>query len=61
MSRMTSKAGFQITQSPIGLLLVPVVDGKPVSEEELANMPTKDRKKIEDKRDALQLEVQKLK
>ncbi len=59
MSRMTSKAGFQITQSPIGLLLVPVVDGKPITEEDLANMPTKARKKIEDKRDALQLDVQK--
>jgi lon-related putative ATP-dependent protease len=59
MSRMTSKAGFQITQSPIGLLLVPVIDGKPISEEELANMPTKARQKIEDKRDELQVEVQK--
>ena len=59
MSRMTSKAGFQITQSPIGLLLVPVVDGKPITEEDLANMPTKSRKSIEDKREALQAEVQK--
>jgi lon-related putative ATP-dependent protease len=59
MSRLTSKAGFQITQSPIGLLLVPVIGGKPVSDEELANMPLKDRKKIEDKREMLQAEVQK--
>jgi lon-related putative ATP-dependent protease len=58
LNKLTADAGFQIVQSPIGLLLVPVIDGKPVSEEELAQLAPAVRKDIEKRREALQGSVQ---
>jgi lon-related putative ATP-dependent protease len=58
LNKLTADAGFQIVQSPIGLLLVPVIDGKPVNEEELAHLALGVRKDIEKRREALQGDVQ---
>lgn len=58
LNKLTADAGFQIVQSPIGLLLVPVIEGKPVSEEELAQLAPDVRKDIETRREALQGSVQ---
>jgi lon-related putative ATP-dependent protease len=58
LNKLTADAGFQIVQSPIGLLLVPVIEGKPVSEEELAQLLPDVRKDIEKRREALQGSVQ---
>ncbi len=59
MNKMATDAGFQIVQSPIGLMLAPLVEGKAISEEQLSQLPLKDQKDIEKKRQDLQAEVQK--
>jgi lon-related putative ATP-dependent protease len=58
LTKLTEHAGFQIVQSPIGLVLVPVIDGKPINEEELAHLPPKVQKDIEKRREGLQGKVQ---
>ncbi|MDD1773809.1 MAG: AAA family ATPase, partial [Methanomassiliicoccales archaeon] len=54
----TSAAGFKMAQTPIGLLLVPMVNGKPLTDEEIAQLPPKDLKEIEMRREAVQDKVQ---
>ncbi|XES78492.1 MAG: Lon protease family protein [Candidatus Bathyarchaeia archaeon] len=51
------KEGFLIQSSPIGLLIVPVIKGKPVSEQELLTMPPKDRSEIQEKRAKLESDM----
>ena len=46
--------GFVIQTTPIGILLVPVLDGKPLSEEEMLALPQKMKDKIEEKREKLE-------
>ncbi|MCU0860751.1 MAG: AAA family ATPase [Methanomassiliicoccales archaeon] len=59
MNKMAADAGFQIVQSPIGLMLAPVVGGQPLNEEQISQLPLKVQKDIERKREELQGEVQK--
>ena len=51
------KEGFIIKSSPIGLLIVPFIKGKPVSDEELLTMPPKTRSEIQDKRAKLESDL----
>lgn len=51
------KEGFIIQSSPLGLLIIPVIKGKPVTEEELLTMPSKVRSEIQDKRAKLESEL----
>ncbi len=48
------KDGFIIQSSPIGLLIIPIIKGKPVTDEELLALPTKVRSEIQDKRGQLE-------
>jgi lon-related putative ATP-dependent protease len=60
IEELNSKArqeGFVIQSTPIGLFLIPVIKGKPVSEEELANLPQKTKDEIQAKRDRLESEL----
>jgi lon-related putative ATP-dependent protease len=59
MNKMAGDAGFQIVQSPIGLMLAPVVNGQAISEEQFSQLPLKVQKETELKRQELQVEVQK--
>ncbi len=58
MNKLAADAGFQIVQSPIGLMLAPVVNGQTISEEQISQLPLKAQKDIEKKRQELQGEVQ---
>jgi lon-related putative ATP-dependent protease len=58
MNQMTNEAGFQIVQSPIGLVLVPVMAEKQLTDEELAKLPMNVQMDIERKREAVQPKVQ---
>ncbi len=58
LDKMTAAAGFKIAQTPIGLLLLPVIEGKALSEEEIAKLPPKVLKEIEKRREAVQGKVQ---
>ena len=48
--------GFVIQTTPIGLLLIPVLDGKPLSEEEMLALPQKMKDKLQEKREKLEAE-----
>jgi lon-related putative ATP-dependent protease len=48
--------GFVIQSTPIGLLLIPVLDGKPLSEEEMLALPQKMKAKLQEKREHLESE-----
>ena len=50
------REGFVIQTTPIGLLLIPVLDGKPLSEEEMLALPQKMKDKLQEKREMLEAE-----
>ena len=57
IDEISSKAqseGFVIQTTPIGILLIPVLDGKPLSEEEMLALPQKTKDKINEKREMLE-------
>ena len=56
LSSKAQREGFVIQTTPIGILLVPVLDGKPLSEEEMLAMPQKTKDKINEKREKLESE-----
>jgi lon-related putative ATP-dependent protease len=60
IDKLNAKAqeeGFIIQSTPIGLLLIPVVNGKPVKEEELLSLPQSTRDLIQEKRGRLESEL----
>ena len=56
LSVKAQREGFVIQSTPIGLLLIPVLDGKPLSEEEMLALPQKIKDKINEKREGLETE-----
>ena len=50
------REGFVIQTTPIGLLLIPVLDGKPLSDEEMLALPQKTRERLQAKREMLETE-----
>jgi lon-related putative ATP-dependent protease len=51
LGREAERSGFSIQPTAMGIMLVPIVDGKPVSDEELAGLPDRVKKEIEEKRE----------
>ncbi|NLB76426.1 MAG: AAA family ATPase, partial [Crenarchaeota archaeon] len=59
IDRLNAKAqseGFVIQTTPIGILLVPVLDGKPLTDEELLALPQSMKDKLSEKREKLEKE-----
>lgn len=56
LSSKAQQEGFVIQTTPIGILLVPVVNGKPLSEEEMLALPQKIKDKLNEKREQLETE-----
>ncbi|MCW3995404.1 MAG: AAA family ATPase [Candidatus Bathyarchaeota archaeon] len=56
LSAKASREGFVIQSTPVGLLLIPVLDGKPLSEEEMLALPQKLKDKFNEKREKLESE-----
>jgi len=48
------RSGFTIQVTPLGIALIPVFDGKPISEEELARLPDEVREQLDNKRKTLE-------
>jgi lon-related putative ATP-dependent protease len=48
--------GFVIQTTPVGLMLVPILDGKPLSEEEMLALPQKTKDSLTEKREKLEKE-----
>lgn len=46
--------GFVIQTTPVGLLLIPVLDGKPLNEEEMLGLPQQTKDKLAEKREKLE-------
>jgi lon-related putative ATP-dependent protease len=58
VNKMAESAGFQVVQSPIGLILVPIVKGKPMSEQEFMQLPLNVREKIQKVREGVQGKIE---
>ena len=58
LSAKAQSEGFTIQSSPVGLLLIPVLDGKPLAEEEILALPQKTKQKLQEKHDKLEAELQ---
>ena len=56
LNQKAQREGFVIQSTPIGLLLIPVLDGKPLSEEEMLALPQKTKDKLQEKREKLETE-----
>jgi len=57
LSVEAQKEGFVIQTTPIGLLLIPIIKGKPVTETELLAMPPKTQSEIQEKRTHLESQL----
>ena len=57
LNAKAQEEGFVIQSTPIGLLLIPVIKGKPVSEEELIALPKETQDVIQEKRERLELQL----
>jgi len=51
------KQGFLFQVTPMGILMVPIVEGKPVSDEEFMELSPKIREKIQERREKLEVQV----
>ena len=58
MEQRVAQAGFQLLKGPSGLVLVPVIDGKPLGDEEMAQLPPQHRQALEAVRKQLQHEIE---
>lgn len=52
-----AEAGFALQKTQIGLLIIPVIDGKPISEQQFNMLPPKTREEIQRRREKLQEEL----
>ena len=59
LNAKAQREGFIIQSSPIGLLLIPVLDGKPLTEEEILALPQRTKDKLQEKHDKLEAELSK--
>jgi lon-related putative ATP-dependent protease len=60
IDKLNAKAqeeGFIIQSTPVGLLLIPVVNGKPIKEEELLSLPQSTKDLIQEKRGRLESQL----
>jgi lon-related putative ATP-dependent protease len=58
MEQMASRAGFQLLKGPGGLLLVPSIAGKIITEEDLAKLSEEEKAKVGRAREKLQREIE---
>jgi len=57
LNAKVQQEGFVIQNTPIGLLLIPVIKGKPVNENEFLTLPQKIKGAIQEKRERLESEL----
>jgi len=53
LNEEASKKGFSIQATSLGMLILPVKEGKPLNNEDLQQLPEKEQKEIEDKRNEI--------
>jgi len=57
VNTIAGDAGFLLQRTPIGLMLIPIVNGRPVNEQEFTQLPADLQKQIEQRRNNLQGEL----
>ena len=57
LNEKAQSESFVIQNTPIGLLLIPVLDGKPLSEEEILALPQKTRDRLQERREKLETDL----
>jgi len=57
LNKKAQEEGFLIQSTPVGLLLIPIVKGKPLSDEEIIALSPKNRQEIEERRGRLKSEL----
>ena len=57
LSERVHTEGFLLQTSPVGLLLVPVIGGKPLSDQEFMALPEEERDELRERREGLEGEV----
>lgn len=57
IKKKAEEEGFVIQKTPVGLFILPVVNGKPMNDKELAELDKKKREEIEKKREKLKKEL----
>jgi lon-related putative ATP-dependent protease len=57
LNTQAQRANFIIESTPVGLLLIPIIKGKPVSDEELMTLSPKIKEEIQKKREQLESEL----
>jgi len=57
VNQKAQKEGFVLQSTPIGVLIIPVIQGKPLSDQEFLALPPNTRSELEKKREALRLEL----
>jgi len=57
LNENAKKQGFLFQSTPMGILMIPIVDGKPLSDEEFLALNPKIREKIQERREKLEVEV----
>ena len=57
INQRAQEAGFVIQMSPIGLLTIPVINGRPVPEEEFINLPDEVRAEVQRRRETLSADL----
>ncbi|NLA38628.1 MAG: AAA family ATPase, partial [Methanomicrobiales archaeon] len=57
INQRAQEQGFVIQMSPIGLMTIPIINGRPVPEEEFINLPEEVRTEVLRRRDALNTEL----
>jgi len=54
VNMMAANAGFLLQRSPIGLLLIPIIRGRPINDQEFSQLPSNLQQEIQNKREVLQ-------
>ena len=54
INKKANEVGFILQRSPIGIALIPVINGQPVADEQFASLPPKIREQIRVRRESLQ-------
>jgi len=57
VNTIAGDAGFLLQRTPIGLMLIPIVNGRPVNEQEFTQLPADLQKQIDERRNDLQGEL----
>lgn len=60
LNGQASKAGFALEATPMGIAMIPLLEGKPIEDADLQKMPPEARKEIEARRKGLQEDIKRV-